>query len=189
MVNSAHHHQLDGLPGSYMRSAGWPEWPLIGSVTQGTTDPPLGGPRTGYAVLAPEHPVFHHPRQIDTTALVGTDAIGYEVDVSCRTSLRLYGGPHSAHYPARDGSPDPDLATDFDAGQIVLGRGVIPRHQILTYDNDWGYGDFTAEMTFWERPGRGAVFTTGSVLSCHSLLTDRNFSNLLRNVLDRMGAD
>jgi len=45
-----------------------------------------------------------------------------------------------------------------------------------------------ADMTFFECPGGGAVFSTGSITFCGSLVTngfDNDVSRLLGNVLER----
>ena len=45
-----------------------------------------------------------------------------------------------------------------------------------------------ADLTFFETPGNGAVFSTGSITFCGSLLhnaCNNNVSRLIRNVLDR----
>jgi hypothetical protein len=187
MVNAAHWHQMDHLPGATMREAGWPESSLVGSMTNGWTDPPLQGPRTGYRVLAPGHWVFHQPRPVDTAFPFAKDAAGYETDLSVRSMLEAHGRPALPMYPARDGSPPPALDSAFDAGLVVLARAILPGSVVLDYDSAWFKGEMWSEMILWERPGHGIVFAAGSVLSSHVLLTDEHFSNMVRNVLDRMG--
>jgi len=44
-------------------------------------------------------------------------------------------------------------------------------------------------MLVWQRPGMGVVFSTGSVLSSETLLTDANFSNFMLNVLNFAGLE
>ena len=190
MHNAAHWHQIDLLPGATLREGGWPEHGLIGNVTNGSTNPPLNGPLASYAVLHPQHPLFHEPRVIDTNGKFAIDGAGYETDLSSRSMLEFFGPLTVNQYPPRDGSAPPRLEDAFDAGTIVLARAVIPESNLLDYNNSWyeeNLGDMFSEIVLWERPAHGLVFSTGSVLSCHSLLRDDNFSNFMLNVLDRMG--
>lgn len=187
LANAAHWHQLDHLPGATMREAGWPESSLLGVMSNGWTDPPMPGPRAGYRVLTPDHPVFHTPRPIHTVFPFAQDAAGYETDISVRTMLERCGGPKRPQYPTRDGHAIPDLSVSFDAGLTVLARAVLPKSVVLDYDSNWFEGEMAGEMTLWERPGCGIVFCAGSVLSSDVLNRDENFSNLILNVLNRMG--
>ncbi|MCE9590497.1 MAG: hypothetical protein K8S99_08240 [Planctomycetes bacterium] len=193
MVHRAHWHQMDHLPGTYMHTSGWPQTSLIGSVTTGFTNPPLQGPRASYEVTAADHPLFHSPRPIDTAGPFALNGAGYETDVSARSMLKLYGESKIKPYPARDRSRVPRLADPFDKGLTVLARAKIPNSNVLDYDVNFSpSGELWGEMTIIERPdlkGHGLVFTSGSVLSSEALLTDANFSDFAKNVLNRMGLD
>jgi len=184
---SAHHHQMDHAFGTIMRRSGWPEWNLTLGITCGFTNPPLEGPRAGYTVLAPQHPLFHTPRQIESTGVFAPDAAGYETDVSLRSMNALYGGLRMPRYATRDGTPEPESNDAFDAGQTVLARATLPGNSFVLDQNCQHYmGPMYSEMMVRERDGHGVVFAAGSVLSSHVLHTDANFSAFMLNVLDRM---
>ena len=188
MLNSAHHHQFDHLPGSYMHTTGWPQTTLGLGQTNGVTNPPLDGPRAGYEVLQPKHDFFRKPRAVKTTFPFAPQAAGYEMDLSLRSMLEQFGDPQQPHYPAHDGSPPPTLARAKKLSMQILARARIPGSGLLDYDVNYFPGEMWAEM-MWTPPTktRGATFASGSVLSSEILLSDENFSNFLLNVLDRMG--
>ena len=69
--------------------------------------------------------------------------------------------------------------------------GLVPEEQ-LTHITTWAGKPanelIRADLTFFETPNNGAVFSTGSITFCGSLLHndgDNNVSRLIRNVLDR----
>ncbi|MBA3707423.1 MAG: hypothetical protein H0W83_01225 [Planctomycetes bacterium] len=187
MLDCAHWHQIDHLPGTNMRFAGWPEWGLLGSVSSGYTDPPLKGPRRPYEVVAPGHAIFHGPRRIETSGAFAPDAAGYETDMTCRTMMARSGPLRAPGHPPWDARVPTVPDETSDEGLTILARARIPDSHLMDLDNalTLNGGDMLAEMTIRERPGSGDVFTAGSVLSSHALLTDRNFSHFIRNVLDR----
>jgi len=190
MFNAAHHHQMDLLPGSTMREAGFPEHRLLCNVSNGYTDPPLNGPRFGYEVLAPSHTLFQSPRAIETAGNFAPDAAGYETDVSSRSMLQRYGPIQLPMYPPRDGAGHPRLEDNFDEGVTVLARSKLSPAGIIDYDNRFVPGqEMWSEMLVWERPGMGLVFSTGSVWSSDSLLTDENFSDFMKNVFEFLGLE
>jgi hypothetical protein len=187
MLNAAHWHQMDLMPGATMREAGFPEHRLLGNVSNGCTNPPMPGPRAGYEVLRPEHPLFRGPRSIQTTGVFAPDAAGYETDLSSRSMLERFGPISVGQYPPRDGSVPPRLEDAFDAGLTILARAKLPGSSLIDYSNNWFPGEMWSEMLIWQRPGHGVVFSTGSVVSSEILLVDRNFSDFMRNVLDYVG--
>ena len=187
IANAAHWHQTDHLPGATMREAGWPESSLLGVLSNGWTNPPMPGQRSGYHVLEPGHWAFQGPHSVDTAFPFANGAAGYETDISVRTMLKRFGGPKRPLYPAWDGSPTPNLKNGFDDGLTVLARAILPASIVLDYDSNWFEGEMLGEMTLWERPGQGMVFAAGSVLSSDTLLKEKPFSNLVLNILDRMG--
>lgn len=187
IANAAHWHQTDHLPGATMREAGWPESSLLGALSNGWTDPPMPGPRAGYHVLEPGHWAFQGPLPVDATFPFANGAAGYETDISVRTMLERFGGPRRSLYAARDGSPTPGLHSGFDDGLTVLAQAVLPASIVLDYDSNWFEGEMLGEMTLWERPDQGMIFAAGSVLSSDTLLTDKPFTNLVLNILTRMG--
>lgn len=69
---------------------------------------------------------------------------------------------------------------------------VLVPEERLTHLTNWsGESDpalIRADLTFFETPGGGAVFSTGSITFCGSLPTndyDNDVSRILQNVLDR----
>lgn len=188
LANAAHWHQMDHLPGATMREAGWPESSLLGALSNGWTDPPMpAGPRAGYQALEPDHWAFQGPHPVDTRFPFANGAAGYETDISVRSMLERLGSPKRALYPAWDGSPTPELNSRFDDGLTVLARAILPASIVLDYDNNWFEGEMLGEMTLWERNGYGMIFAAGSVLSSDTLLKEESFSNMVLNILDRMG--
>ena len=191
MLNRAHHHQLDHLPGGYLHAAGWPQAALGLGQSNGFTDPPLNGPRADFEVLLPAHPLFQQPRVINTAGAFAPRAAGYETDLSLHSQLSRFGEPRLTHYPARDGSPPPSLAYAASLATQVLARARIPASGILDYDVNYFPGEMWAEMLYTPPgaagPRSGGVFAGGSVLASEILLTDANFSAFLRNVLDHFG--
>lgn len=101
-------------------------------------------------------------------------AAGYELD---RADLRL-GTPENAVVVARSENHGPSF--------------VLVPEEHLTHTVTWP-GEpledlIRADMTYFETPSGGAVFSTGSITFCGSLPTndcDNNISRLLGNVLDR----
>ncbi|MBI2504307.1 MAG: LamG domain-containing protein [Candidatus Latescibacteria bacterium] len=189
MVHASHHHQLDGQPGATMREAGYPEWGLLGGTSNGWTNPPLGGLRAGYQVLAPEHWVFGQPRRVDTAFPFADQGAGYETDLSLRSLLERWGPPKLSRYPDRAGRPEPVLDQPFDAGWTVLARALLPGSKVLDYDNDLFPGEMASEMLLCEQPGQGLIFAAGSVLSSHALGGDLQFTRMLFNIMERMGLE
>ncbi|MFN3744110.1 MAG: N,N-dimethylformamidase beta subunit family domain-containing protein [Hyphomicrobiaceae bacterium] len=108
--------------------------------------------------------------------LSGHGAAGFELD---RADKRL-GTPSHAVVVASSEGHEPDAPW-------VL----VPEEQ-LTHITTWAGKPadelIRADLTFFETPNNGAVFSTGSITFCGSLLHnggDNNVSRLLRNVLDR----
>ncbi len=189
MIHAAHHHQLDGQPGATMREAGYPEWGLLGGLSNGWTTPPLEGPRAGYQVLAPEHWAFGQPRQVKTTSPFADQAAGYETDLSLHTLCERCGRPELARYPDRAARPEPDLDQPPDPAWTMLARALLPGSTVLDGDNKQFTGEMASEMLLCERPGQGLIFAAGSVLSSQVLGTDAQFGRMLFNIMERMGLE
>jgi len=185
--HASHSHQLDHLPGGTMRACGYLEAHLTGVMSNGWTDPPHPGPRTHYTVLAPEHPLFHSPHEVDTSGKFADGAAGYETDCSCRSVLERHGPRQAPAYPPADGSEAPTLETAFDDGLTVLARACLPASDVMDFDDHLDRGEMLSEMIVWERPGHGLVFNAGGVLTAWPLATDENYAGLILNVLERMG--
>ena len=106
--------------------------------------------------------------------LSGGGAAGYELD---RVERRLGSPEHTLILASSEGHSD----------NFVL----VPEEQ-LTHVTTWP-GDpprdlIRADMAFFEGPNNGAVFATGSITFCGSLLHengDNNISRIVANVLDR----
>ena len=179
MLDRAHWHQLDHRPGSTMREAGLPETGLLQIMTNGATSPPLDGPRAGYEVLAPEHPLFRFPHAIDTAFPFASDAAGYEADLSVESMRARFGAGKRSRYPS--------IVAPVTTPVQLLARARLTPSLVLDEDNDWFDGEMWSEMTIQEREGGGLVFCAGSVLASHVLETDDNFSRFLHNVLSQMG--
>ncbi len=203
MIYSAHHHQMDGWPGSFMRATGFPEVGLIGVSTAGFTDPPLAGPTSGWEVMEKEHWAFSSPRKVDTAGMIGDRGAGYETDYAVRAQLGRVRGPAYSMYPHEDGTPFPKLqGGDYDHGLTVLARAkVSPAGDLDYYNNYAGPGlpagatwankevklELWSDIVCWEKSGFGLRFGVGSVLASHVLETDKALSDMVLNVLDRMG--
>jgi hypothetical protein len=193
MIHSAHHHQFDNWPGSYMRATGFPEVSLFGTSTAGFTSPPLDGPRSGFSVLEPGHRLFHQPREVNTAGVFADKAVGYETDYAVRAQLERHNAAPLPIYPHADGSPHPKVSDkEFDRGLTVLARGVVQPGGILDYhcnynDDYKNNGGLWSDIVIWERPGHGLVLAVGSVLSSHVLHEDENFSKFMLNALDAVG--
>jgi N,N-dimethylformamidase len=108
--------------------------------------------------------------------LSGHGAAGFELD---RTDKRL-GTPAHAVVLASSEGHDPDAPW-------VL----VPEEQLThltTWPGEPARNLIRADLTFFETPNNGAVFSTGSITFCGSLPVnnfDNNISRLLQNVLDR----
>ncbi len=190
MINSAHHHQMDGWPGSYMRGVGYPEVNLIGVSTAGFTAPPLDGPRGGYEVLSPGHWAFNGARKVETSGVLGDRGAGYETDFAVRAQLGKHGTAPLPVYPHADGSPFPTAeGGSYDNGLTVLARAKVKPAGTLDYHCNYvgpeAEDALWSDIVCWEVPGHGVRFGVGSVLGSHVLATDGNFAGMVLNVLDR----
>ncbi|MDX2155456.1 MAG: DUF6605 domain-containing protein [Hyphomicrobiaceae bacterium] len=108
--------------------------------------------------------------------LSGHGAAGFELD---RTDVRL-GTPAHALVLARSEGHEPEapwvLVPEEQLTHLTTIPGLKPSELIH------------ADLTFFETPNNGAVFSTGSITFCGSLPTngfDNDVSRILKNVLDR----
>ena len=106
----------------------------------------------------------------------GHGAAGFELD---RADKRLGTPPHAVVLASSEGH-EPEapwvLVPEERLTHLTTVPGV-PADELIR-----------ADLTFFETPGNGAVFSTGSITFCGSLLHDgcnNNVSRLIRNVLDR----
>ena len=106
-----------------------------------------------------------------TAGIAAAHAAGFELD----SVNPKYGTPPHALVVAKGIVIHPDyLPVNEDM--------LVHRHPLA--QEDWS----CADMTFFETPKNGAVFSTGSITFCGSLPSnnfDNNCSKLLSNVLDR----
>ena len=188
MLDNAHWHQLDHLPGTTMHTCGWPQFQLGLGMTNGWTSPcAIDGPRAGYQVLEADHPLFHQPRPISLDFPFAPGAAGYETDVACRSILERFGPTQRRDRPGRDPSLDLSQAACRENGPTVLARARIPDSQVFDYDLNCTKGELWSEMHWWEPPGQGFTFAAGSCMAALVLQEDENFSNFVLNVIERMG--
>jgi N,N-dimethylformamidase len=108
--------------------------------------------------------------------LSGHGAAGFELD---RADKRLGTPPHAIVLASSEGH-EPEapwvLVPEERLTHLTTVPGV-PADELIR-----------ADLTFFETPGNGAVFSTGSITFCGSLLhnaCNNNVSRLIRNVLDR----
>jgi N,N-dimethylformamidase len=108
--------------------------------------------------------------------LSGHGAAGFELD---RADTRL-GTPEHALVVARSENHPPD------APWVLVPEEALTH--ITTWPGEPAAELIRADMTFFETPAGGAVFSTGSITFCGSLLTDGDnvdVSRLLLNVINR----
>lgn len=108
--------------------------------------------------------------------LSGHGAAGFELD---RADKRL-------------GTPSHAVVLASSEGHEPEAPWVLVPEEQLTHITTWAGKPATelirADLTFFETPNNGAVFSTGSITFCGSLLHNKgnnNVSRLIRNVLDR----
>ncbi|MBN9265816.1 MAG: N,N-dimethylformamidase [Hyphomicrobium sp.] len=108
--------------------------------------------------------------------LSGHGAAGFELD---RADKRL-------------GTPSHAVVLASSEGHEPEAPWVLVPEEQLTHITTWAGKPATelirADLTFFETPNNGAVFSTGSITFCGSLLHNEgnnNVSRLIRNVLDR----
>jgi hypothetical protein len=190
MMDNAHWHQLDHLPGRTMQHSGWPQYQLGLGMTNGWTTPcAIDGPKYPYDVLAADHSLFHQPHAIDTDGPFAIGGAGYETDISCRSSIERFGPPRHPAFEPRDDSNDLSLQFCMEDGPVVLARAHLPDAEIFDFDLHHDRGELWSEMMWWERPGVGYTFAAGSCMAALALQEDENFARFMLNVLHRMGLE
>ena len=187
MLNNAHWHQMDHLPGTTMQESGWPAFQIGLGATNGWTRPcRIDGLSAGYDVIAREHSLFHRPYRIDTDRPLAEKGAGYETDISLASMTERFGLPQRKTKPPRDTSNDVSMDAVLANGPTVLARSRLPDCRTFDYDLNWADGELWAEMHVWEPPDEGVTFAAGSCLAALALQDDENFSHFLLNVLQRM---
>jgi hypothetical protein len=163
-------HSDDGEAGGVYPLLGRPAHEVLGLDHNGMID---DGTPTSFAalhVVAPDHPLFHHPEVVPVTEqgtigernLNGPQASGYEFDAT----------PDVVGY--RDG-PLP--------GTTVLASALGQRNI------EWPgrTADRGADVILWEREDGGRVFNVGSIGATGALIADPGLRVLLRNVMAEFG--
>ena len=175
-----YYNQFDGEYGGLWRRNGRPPQELtgVGFTAQGNF---VGS----YYRRLPE--AAHHPRvswilegiedeKLGDFGLSGHGAAGFELD---RTDKRLGTPPHAVVIARSENHPPEApwvLVPEEQLTHLTTIPGAPPKDLIH------------ADMTFFETPNNGAVFSTGSITFCGSLPVndfDNNISRLLQNVLNR----
>jgi N,N-dimethylformamidase len=174
-----YYNAFDGEYGGLWRRNGRPPQRLcgVGFTAQGNfvgsyyrIKPEARSSRAGWILAGLADEIFGNH------GLSGHGAAGFELD---RTDHRL-------------GTPSHALVLASSEGHEPDAPWVLVPEEYLTHLTTWPGEKPTklirADLTFFETPGNGAVFSTGSITFCGSLPTN-NFENdcarLLGNVLDR----
>lgn len=187
MLHNGHWHQIDHMPGTTMHACGWPAFQLGLGMTGCWPSPcEIDGRSAGYEVVAPEHPLFHGPRTIPTTAPLARGAAGYEMDLSLRSIIDHFGPVRRTYIAPKDKSDDLSLDACLKNGPKVLARARLPNVNIFDYNLKRAMGEGWSEMHLWEQPREGIVFAAGSCMAPFGLQDDENFSNFMLNLLGRM---
>ncbi|MCL4764647.1 MAG: N,N-dimethylformamidase [Hyphomicrobiaceae bacterium] len=174
-----YYNQLDGEYGGLWRRNGRPPQELcgVGFTAQGNfvgsyyrVLPEASDPRVSWVLEGVTD------ERIGDFGLSGHGAAGFELD---RTDKRL-GTPRHAIVIARSEDHPPEapwvLVPEEQLTHLTTIPGEPPRELIH------------ADMTFFETPNNGAVFSTGSITFCGCLPVngfENNISRLLQNVVDR----
>jgi N,N-dimethylformamidase len=174
-----YHHALDGAYGGLWRHNGRPPQMLagVGFSAQGLFEgsyyrrlPASKDPRVAWIMDGVEDEI------IGDFGLSGGGAAGFELD----RADRLLGTPHNAVVIASSEKHQDHFVT---VPEEVLGLYStvpgVPKEQLVR-----------ADMTYFDAPNGGAVFSTGSITFCGSLPYnnyDNNVSRILFNVLNRFG--
>jgi len=190
-------HSHDGRRGGMSRECGFPAWRLFGLEYLSLLG--VGAPGVGpFKVRSPGHFLFRDPidlklREGDLfgkspgTAL--PQPIGHEADVRVSTLAKFL------VEAAPDGGTQP---TEDPSGITLLADGVADWSKV-SIGAPWDYFQrpvpagkappipVAAEMIYWERPGGGRVFHSGSINSGSTLARDEKWSGLLKNVLSHFG--
>jgi hypothetical protein len=190
-------HSHDGRRGGMSRECGFPAWRLFGLEYLSLVGAGAAGVGP-YKVQSAGHFLFHKPIDLklrDGDLLGGSPGnplpqpIGHEADVRVSTLARFLvePAPEGASQPAED-----------PAGITLLADGVADWSRV-SIGAPWDYFQrpvppgkapplpVAAEMIYWERPGGGRVFHTGSINSGSTLARDEKWSGLLKNVLSHFG--
>ena len=174
-----YYNQLDGEYGGLWRRNGRPPQNLsgVGFTAQGNfvgsyyrKRPEADHPRAAWMFEGVDGPVF------GDHGLSGHGAAGFELD---RADKRLGTPAHAVVVASSENHPP-------DAPWVLVPEEHLTH--LVTWPGEPAEKLIRADLTFFETPKGGAVFSTGSITFCGSLPTndfDNDVSRLLANVLDR----
>ena len=174
-----YYNQFDGEYGGLWRRNGRPPQNLcgVGFTAQGNflgsyyrRRPQAGNPRVAWMFEGVEGEV------IGDHGLSGHGAAGFELD---RTDKRLGTPEHAVVVASSENHPP-------DAPWVLVPEEHLTH--IVTWPGEPAEDLIRADMTFFETAAGGAVFSTGSITFCGSLVTnefDNDVSRLLDNVIRR----
>ena len=174
-----YYNQFDGEYGGLWRRNGRPPQHLtgVGFTAQGNyvgsyyrKRPEAADPRVAWMFEGIEDEIF------GGHGLGGHGAAGFELD---RADKRLGTPPHAVVAASSENHPP-------DAPWVLVPEEHLTH--IVTWSGEPAEKLIRADLTFFETPGGGAVFSTGSITFCASLPSnkfDNDVSRLLANVLDR----
>ena len=174
-----YYNQFDGEYGGLWRRNGRPPQHLtgVGFTAQGNflgsyfrKHPEAANPRVAWMFEGIDEPVF------GDHGLSGHGAAGFELD---RADKRLGTPEHAVVVASSENHPP-------DAPWVLVPEEMLTH--IVTWPGKPAEELIRADMTFFECPNGGAVFSTGSITFCGSLVTngfDNDVSHLLGNVLER----
>ncbi len=174
-----YYNQFDGEYGGLWRRNGRPPQHLcgVGFTAQGNflgsyyrKRPQAADPRVAWMFEGIDDEVF------GDHGLSAHGAAGFELD---RADKRLGTPAHAIVVASSENHPP-------DAPWILVPEEMLTH--LVTWPGEPARDLIRADMTFFECPGGGAVFSTGSITFCGSLVTngfDNDVSRLLGNVLER----
>ena len=174
-----YYNQFDGEYGGLWRRNGRPPQHLtgVGFTAQGNyvgsyyrKRPEADDPRVAWMFVGVEGETF------GDHGLGGHGAAGFELD---RADKRLGTPPHAVVAASSENHPP-------DAPWVLVPEEHLTH--IVTWPGEPAEKLIRADLTFFETPKGGAVFSTGSITFCGSLPSngfDNDVSRLLGNVFDR----
>lgn len=181
------YHEGDHQRGGLMREAGAPAWKAIGVDATG-----FGENFVDSVVTDATHIFLNAPESTGAVVgtVLGTRAVGHEFDASISSIAG-----HPTLVPS-------DIAAVFARGLGVsnaAGSAGLPNNQRFDYTGVWSdaVGKVINETTDWQRSNGGRVFSTGSITTAATLLTDPAaappfsgqpiMGKVFRNALHQMG--
>jgi N,N-dimethylformamidase len=174
-----YYNQFDGEYGGMWRRNGRPPQHLcgVGFTAQGNFSgshyrkrPEAGDPRVAWIFEGVDRDIF------GDHGLSAHGAAGFELD---RADKRLGTPEHAVVLASSENHPP-------EAPWVLVPEEMLTH--LVTWPGEPASDLIRADMTFFETPGGGAVFSTGSITFCGSLPTngfDNDVSQLMENVVRR----